>query len=384
MSHSNGIIKAPISLPNDVFPTLGLSALNGNAPISYAARNAHGKTNPWSRFKPVHILRTLFPDRTTKWWKGTEGNCGIKVKAVTTYAQIPGVLDMTDNMNGWVYEPPTGGEVSPCRVGDFDGYDHNAQCPVGSFEVASQVMQGGYLIGDLMMRAAPDDDTKPGGLALSDIDAGGDNLANYHLGIVVTDRDGNIKGRVAGPGLECRFKVGGLLLNTQYYAYPFLAKTAMGQDETDVTNTYYTIPNAKRKAFKVVTSEQIYNIDVQFTAKWLYLNLLGGGQEKAGVSWSVTLKASRLVNVTRATVYLKYETSNNVSTLLAGEDAMVLDPFSFGGTGDSAQTLKRGIFSSWVDGKGYKVVLYLMTDAGTIEKATYPIEKFEGGDLTIT
>lgn len=49
MGHSNGKITAPVGIDADIAPVLGV----GSYDLGYLCSNAHGKINPWARYKPV-------------------------------------------------------------------------------------------------------------------------------------------------------------------------------------------------------------------------------------------------------------------------------------------------------------------------------------------
>lgn len=90
---------------------------------------AHGKINPWARYKPVRY-ESLAPGANEKWWQGWDGNCGVKPFQMAGYWDAPKHAD--GSMNGWEYTPPTGGKF-PFRLTDFNGYNHRASAPISRF-----------------------------------------------------------------------------------------------------------------------------------------------------------------------------------------------------------------------------------------------------------
>lgn len=73
MSHSNGIIKAPVSLDNDVYQTLGISKTSKGYDLGYANQNTHKKTNVFSKRKPVRYSKPG-TDGDAEWFKGDMGD----------------------------------------------------------------------------------------------------------------------------------------------------------------------------------------------------------------------------------------------------------------------------------------------------------------------
>lgn len=111
MPHNNGIISSPVGLDGDVAPVLGV----GSFDLGYLCANSHGKINMFSKIKPVHhssmseIPHNIFPT-------------GIWVPEVN----VGDSGSLSDPANEWKYSAPVGGDYSPYRLLDFDGYDHNA------------------------------------------------------------------------------------------------------------------------------------------------------------------------------------------------------------------------------------------------------------------
>lgn len=100
------------------------------------------KINMWSKYKPVRYNFTTI--RPSNWWKAQDGNCGIYYPSFNNYLGVKNVWD--DNLNGWVYQKPTGGASQPFRLGDFAGYAHEARNPIGGFFVSpDEVQPGGFL-----------------------------------------------------------------------------------------------------------------------------------------------------------------------------------------------------------------------------------------------
>lgn len=116
MGVNNGVITAPIN-PQEVYNLLGVGKYNGEYNINYICSNNHGKTNPCAKFKPVKYPSL---DSPANYWKGTDEKCGFSFPATTSK------ITSQSSDGVWTYNPPVGGDASPFRILDFEGYYHNA------------------------------------------------------------------------------------------------------------------------------------------------------------------------------------------------------------------------------------------------------------------
>lgn len=122
MSNSNGRISGPVSLHADVYPVLGVSKTGTYYDIGYINSNSHGRTNKWSKHKPIRYAQqgTL----TDAQFKGSfaDNNQGIYygLQVATEAGRLGQLHDAL-----WNYLPPRPG-TDWCRLTDWDGYDHNA------------------------------------------------------------------------------------------------------------------------------------------------------------------------------------------------------------------------------------------------------------------
>lgn len=115
MSYSNGTITAPISA-SEPYNVLGVSKLSSGYDIGYICRNDHNKINKWSRHKPIRF--ETFGKLTDTQASYVSWGLDIKKGANNT--------DYETVKQTWEYLSPRGGSSEPYRLGDFDGYDHNA------------------------------------------------------------------------------------------------------------------------------------------------------------------------------------------------------------------------------------------------------------------
>lgn len=148
--NSNGRISAPISLHADVYPVLGVAKTGTYYDIGYICSNAHGKTNKWSRHKPVRVntmqaLTDAQFDTNTHEGGDRYNMYGLQVDIMhlllTGYTQnnkITAINTGTDSflyklakgqLAAWNYLAPRPG-TDWCRLTDFDGYRHNVPDPM--------------------------------------------------------------------------------------------------------------------------------------------------------------------------------------------------------------------------------------------------------------
>lgn len=103
--------------------TLQVSSRN----VGYLCSNQHGRTNKWSKYKPVIWNRTNVDSTPYEWYKAQDGFCGLGKATAFTYAGICDFYRGDSSSAAWEYKPPTGGANAPYRLGDFRRYDHNAE-----------------------------------------------------------------------------------------------------------------------------------------------------------------------------------------------------------------------------------------------------------------
>lgn len=98
--------------------TLG-EVVNGKLETRLSKLCQSSKINMWAKYKPVRYNFTN--NRPTEWWKAQSGNCGINIPSATS--NFDNILDLK-----YTYEPPRGDAYNePFRLGDFAGYDPDAQ-----------------------------------------------------------------------------------------------------------------------------------------------------------------------------------------------------------------------------------------------------------------
>lgn len=153
MAHSNGIITAPVSF-GDVNATIGTA----HTDLGYLCRD--NNVNKWSIYKS---LKYSLMDTTSQfnytnnswksdstWWlgnftgerwgmnfsiEGGIGNISTRTTNGLTYREPTSgfFYNLMRNSLRWTYQKPSGSSsspVSPYRLTDFAGYNHNSPCPL--------------------------------------------------------------------------------------------------------------------------------------------------------------------------------------------------------------------------------------------------------------
>lgn len=250
MGHSNGKITAPVGIDADIAPVLGV----GSYDLGYLCSNAHGKINPWARYKPVRY-ESLAPGANEKWWQGWDGNCGIMPKRISSYQDS--VNWANGSMNGWEYTPPTGGKF-PFRALDFDGYNHKARAPIGNFLVPSQVTNqftsSSFTASCTIMMPSE------GSQLLDELNIGDiSTVKDCYFGIYAKQRSGNQGRRVTaknkiGSGYAMAEMITYGMPTGTWDVYPFLCTAILEQDASDVANDCYSIPLLSSKSIEIISS----------------------------------------------------------------------------------------------------------------------------------
>ncbi|MCD8030022.1 MAG: hypothetical protein LUF85_04125 [Bacteroides sp.] len=124
----------------DVKEILGVASND----VGYLCANKHGKTNIWSKFKPVKYrsllgqsYRSTAANYIAEMWKGEDKNCGLGLPNKVSKSgdmkiraeRIRSLYETDDDSYLWssCYTPPTGGSTYPYRILDFWGYNHEAR-----------------------------------------------------------------------------------------------------------------------------------------------------------------------------------------------------------------------------------------------------------------
>lgn len=190
MSHSNGIISAPV-LISDIQNVLGVS---GGGDLGTLCQS--GDINKWAKYKPVRtpVIDTITGQwskflnswlSSATWWKA-DGYCGLSFSVVTTINSTF-ISNLISGNLPWTYNRPTGGAQQPYRLQDFAGYFHDAVPPVGQLAGAGRTIyvdsSGSGMRTLTLNYEAPNEGDE--NLILSDFTDNGTPLTQYYLGVLL-------------------------------------------------------------------------------------------------------------------------------------------------------------------------------------------------------
>lgn len=133
MSVSNGKITAPVSI-DDIKSCFEL----GSNDLGTLIKTAN--INVWAKYKPT-VYPSPFPD---DWYRGGDGNYGLNITVdnkVSTVSNLVAQYSKTNNGYGNLYKRPTGGSSAPYRLGDFRGYNHNANPELSDYLSVTQLIR---------------------------------------------------------------------------------------------------------------------------------------------------------------------------------------------------------------------------------------------------
>lgn len=267
MSNSNGKIASPVDFVAD-----GCIILHCNTP-KFSIVLTSKDVNLWSKPKPVHIAYTNFPNRSGKWWRGTDLNCGLQPNLVQSYRDL--IAAVTGGNAGWKYIPPKGGIESPLRQVDLDGYDHHTPCVVSGWTCPEEVKKGDRIYSILNLNMLSGHDV----IELSDIMLYGKVLSDWHLGMMVvsnpniSNNGGEIMSICAGTNGCDTMHLGD---SKTYTVYPFWSYEEIEWNWSLIegslidplpmgTNKVITIPNCVAKQVKILPASGMMDVQILIT-----------------------------------------------------------------------------------------------------------------------
>lgn len=326
MPTSNGIITAPVTT-TDVSSTLQTSSHDVGTLCT------SNNINMWSRFKPVSIRNTPAPDRSGEWWKAWDGTCNVVLpNPVSSYKQVISQIT-SDGSNGYSYRKVAGGSADPYRLADFNKYKHDAIPPIYGITTPDQISQGKTL-SIACIRPTPDQDkTQPGSLLMEDIETlNGSTFKDYYFGIMLQNSDGNIIGRVtsvSSNAYSADLEITPAFNPGTYTMYCFLSSVKLTQDSTDQAGQYYPVPNCPPKTIKVISEEEL--VDIQVDAS--YVTLSGDLTKKIRITYTIKVSTEYAVQqLTNNSITMRFATSSPNDALLTGESRQNLADFQVSST----------------------------------------------------
>ena len=218
------------------------------------------KINKWSKYKPV-IYPTI--STTGNWWKAVDGNCGL---SITEYSNINDLVAAITNGVIWEYNKPTGGISSPYRLGDFRGYNHNAEIPFYSFDVPTNAYNNSVnsVVGAGMLTSLGEEYN----LAIKDIN----KIKDWYFGCYMIKSSGSslypryitTANPVSDEVSSVEIPIYGLPAGT-YYVYPFLCENPRTSlDIPESSNTFVAFEGVTRETVNIANNP----LNVSITAQW--------------------------------------------------------------------------------------------------------------------
>ena len=270
MGYSNGKISAPVSV-YDIRNAVGHSSGD------LATLIGSGTINPWAKYKPVQKSKIDTMDEwdsttskwksTATWWKGnsTTNIGGITPKSLQiTSSTVSSFINLYDgNMNGWVYNRPTGGVNQPYRYLDFAQYNRNAPPPVQGFHINSKISQYGRLFAAAMYTPQITDGDS---ITLADFQS--QAFSSLYWGILIA-QNGSPKlvatATTAGDATVDRVFEGSgnvLPLGT-YQVYAIFSSVAMFTTNfNSISALFYTCPMCEIKTIQIVSSSSMIDVSI--------------------------------------------------------------------------------------------------------------------------
>lgn len=301
---------------DDVRDTLNSAGGSVNNTMSSLFTEA-ANIDVWSKRKPVRLnvdfcqdFDSSAPNYNATWWKSYNGNCGLIPKRLSGYQDI--AENMDGDMNGWIYELPTGGSAAPFRLGDFAGYYKNAEPPYSNLN-APQVV---YKDGTKFTVSAMFNPVVENSVGIGDIDA----VKNCYFGAYVTKDGMGIRATsdsTNSPMVE--FPVSQLTIG-EYTVYPFLCTVHYDVEDLEQTCSYYTIPNLS--AINIIVKASSITISIEA--------IRYDSQRK--VTYKITVNKATEGNITYRNnwVYLRYANKDIDDPLVSNEEQVKLNDATIG------------------------------------------------------
>lgn len=239
----NKTVTAPLSVTE-------VKAVLGENKDSVGGLCVSPNINQWSRYKPIYkaYLDARFHFRAEGYGNSLHG---LKAKYYSTLGQIGNAI-AAGGASDWTYDSAAlMSERAPKRLGDFDGYFHNASAPFAGFyapsslsTTASGQMQQAYLMEGKQSDTGADNPTAPGSIRLSQIEMAvpgmeATTLDKCYFGVALIKDGGSAvwaqsetalidgtTGEIESHTYAVNMAVGDVPAG-EYYAVPFLSRNAV-------------------------------------------------------------------------------------------------------------------------------------------------------------
>lgn len=285
-----------MALPNTNISTSLVGSTLGSGSRDVGTLCTHPNINKWSKYKPV-VLATVAPDRSSSWWRSTNGNCGL---IIPNFSSISALISHVDaNGADWTYQKPTGGSTSPYRIADFGGYEHTARRPLNPNTPTAQYYKGTTSAPISMNIISPSQYE----LSLSDI-GNAFNIGNMYFGVAVYQggaykhlTDADTITTANGGGVE--IPLSGFTDGT-YNIYMIAATIKKTTFDSTATGTFIPIPNGKF----TIEILNIYKVRLYITGEIT----IG---DKNVLNFTVTLENNDTVQNTRTGITVGWRYGDN-------------------------------------------------------------------------
>lgn len=338
LDNTNLIISAPNITPEDA------QALFGDTNMTVFGACLSPQINQWSRYKPIHyngVTGVNFKMRDA----GYQNNLhGLIAKSYATWADLTDGIISGQNLaaiSDWTYNRAALESVFvPKRIGDLDGYYHNAVPPFAGFycpptlgNATAGAQQKAYLLPALKSTVGADNPIAPGSIGIDQIESPSQGilvsqtLDKFYFGVALinkgtkpavkyvlsevamVDLDGNIT-----HDYEVSMSLNNLTAG-EYYAIPILTRARVSNMTTDPIQICL-VPNCSPLQV-TVTSSSVVNEDIEVTiTSCNYMSLVGADNGVVKSTIRVKSKASYNKKCTYEayTVAADGTTRNNIQT----------------------------------------------------------------------
>lgn len=331
----NLIITAPNITPGEV------KNLLGNDKMSVADVCLSPNINEWSRYKPIYKAGRTGIDFHFRGVGYDATLHGLVAKSYSSWANLAGSLISNGKLKAlsdWSYDQrDLKSSITPKRLGDFDGYYHNAAPPFAGFfcpptlgNKTAGSQQKAYLLPAIKTDIGADDLVAPGSIGLSQINAPSmaniatTTLNNFYFGVALISpqnatvswvlSENAIQDAITGEiahTYEVPMSLTSVAAGT-YYAVPVLTRVRVTSLQ-DTPQQICIVPNCSPIQVTVTDSSVVNeDLEVVFT-ECKYIASVS--DDTNGIVRSV-IRAENTGSYTKRCTYTAYTTLNGGTTQL--------------------------------------------------------------------
>lgn len=209
------------------------------------------RINKWSKYKPVVFAGDTDLLANFNWWKTLDNFCGLSIEK---HATIESLISAVENGTVWTYNHPTGGAISPYRLGDFRKYLHAATAPVEEFYtpgISYNNLSTSKVAGSISFIMGAENSSQ---LGLDDIE----DFANYYFGIAIKRKVGpsdylrwcTEPNKISGTDAAIEIAINTLPVGT-YVMYPFLSSVKKTDPTAVASSTFIAFDGIVKAEFEI-------------------------------------------------------------------------------------------------------------------------------------